>query len=500
MTGIVPTQSPQPAPGELPSATGDADDARPLNGASARWDPSSEEVLRAGLAGAGSLALAGLVANGANVFTTFALSHFLTSRGYGAFNLLVYVFLVLSMPGYAVVVAVVRQVTRWEAEGHPERSVQWARRLRTGCVGVVAAVLAASLAAGPALARSFSLPDASGMAPILTAGAMWLLLSVDRGLLQAHRHYKSMARNLVVEGAVRTLGMLGLVAGGLGVRGAMLAILSSAVAADLDARLSLAAYSKRARPTGIARPGLARREGEDGDQKEPPAWLAEELSIATAGEAPMPSGPARRAVGDFLAALASLALLASLAGLDVIVVGKMDPHGAGAYAAVAVVSKVLFFAALVLSGYLLPEATTRWHHGENAYRQLAITLCFLAAGAAVGEVVALAGARSALGVVFPRRLLADSGDVSVLIAAMALLAASVVLTYYLLGTGRRAVVWILLGGTALLAALLVAGGGSPARTVRADAIAQAVLLFCLASYLASARKPFAGESSPDRVA
>ncbi len=430
--------------------------------------PRGKDAIRAGLAGAGYLAGAGLLANAANVATTFVLSHFLSSRGYGAFNLLVYLFLVLSMPGYAVVVAVVRQVSRWESLGRTDRIAEWVRRWRLVSLVVAVAVLVASVAAGPAIARALSLSNASGITPILTAGAAWALLSIDRGLIQAQRRYGALAVNLLVEAGARTGVTLALVAAGMGVQGAMLAILCSAAFADAHARFAIA----RQAPWGArgARGAL------------------EEIEIASAGGAPFDELHSATSTRDFLAALSALALLASLAGLDVIVLGQYAPNGSGAYAAIAVVAKVLFFAALILSGYLLPEATTRWHRGEHAFRQLAITLGFLLVATATEEGVALAGARPVLGIVFPHRLLSDSGQMPVLVAAMGLLAINVILTYYLLGIGRRSVIGELAAGTGLLAILLVAAGGKPGATVGYDLAAQAALTAVLSCTLGIASR------------
>ncbi len=78
------------------------------------------------------------------------------------------------------------------------------------------------------------------------------------------------------------------------------------------------------------------------------------------------------------AAFVGLALLGVLQNVDVILLGRLDPHNVGPYAAISVASKALVFGALALGAYLLPEATIRWNEGGHAVRQLGVTLIFLA--------------------------------------------------------------------------------------------------------------------------
>ena len=72
-------------------------------------------------------------------------------------------------------------------------------------------------------------------------------------------------------------------------------------------------------------------------------------------------------------AFGCLAFLALLQNLDVILLGREAPKHSGEYAAISVAAKALVFGAIALGGYLLPEATIRWHRGEHALRQLATT-------------------------------------------------------------------------------------------------------------------------------
>src|SRR6202034_2778465 len=96
---------------------------------------------------------------------------------------------------------------------------RWVRRLYRGSVAGVAAFAVAAIVGQGALARALSLPDDHGVAAILVAGGVWLLVSIDRGVLQAGRHYRPLAANLLVESGVRTSLVICLTVAGLGVWG-----------------------------------------------------------------------------------------------------------------------------------------------------------------------------------------------------------------------------------------------------------------------------------------
>ena len=169
------------------------------------------ESLRAGLLQAGPLAAAGVLANGANVIVTVAVARILSPHSYGALNQLTGLFLILSMPGSAVVVAVVRRVTMWSDSGSEHLVRRWAGRVhRQGSLALVAwAVVVFSTRHW--IAVLLGQRSGIGIAAILTAAGFFVLLSLDRGLLQARRAYRPLAGNLLVEGGTRTVAVLALV-------------------------------------------------------------------------------------------------------------------------------------------------------------------------------------------------------------------------------------------------------------------------------------------------
>ena len=200
-----------------------------------------------------------------------------------------------------------------------------------------------------------------GIAAILTAAGFFVLLSLDRGLLQAHRAYRPLAVNLLVEMGVRLGAVLVLVLAGFGPSGAAVGVLIGEVVAA----------APRALRRGASLVGRVEPPGPDGR-----SW------VAAVRPDPRARRSGRRSAGawslDLVVASVSLSMVAVLQNVDVLVVGRDNPTHSGAYAAVSVTSKAIVFGAVVLGGYLLPEAAIRWRQGGHALRQLAVVLVLLA--------------------------------------------------------------------------------------------------------------------------
>jgi O-antigen/teichoic acid export membrane protein len=282
---------------------------------------------------------------------------------------------------------------------------------------------------------------------------VWILLCVDRGLLQAHRRYGGLASNLLVEGGVRTALVLALVAGGAGVAGYASGVLLSEVIATLHAHwLARKAWAD---PTSapVVQDGLTGAEASS-----PEVILAR-----------------RKLLADVSAAFVGLALLGLLQNVDVILLGRLDHAQVGPYAAISVASKALVFGALALGAYLLPEATIRWNEGGHAIRQLGVTLLFLAVPSAVLLGIAVFVPRQFLTLVFSARLATAAPAFAPLVLAMMCLSFTVLVTNYLFGTGSRWIVLVLAAGSGLAVVLVTAAGGHPVSTAWADLLVQALL-------------------------
>lgn len=404
------------------------------------------------LRGAGPIALAGLTANLANIGVTLLVARLLTTRGYGAYAQLIAIFFVLSMPGSALLVGVVRRITAWERGGQAARVAGWAFRTRRRALTVVAAWAVFAVAIRGPLADQLGLTSPAGLSETLIAGAFWGVLCVDRGLLQARHAYRSLAANLLVEGLIRGALTVGLVGIGLGVGGAATAVLISVVLAELHALYTL------------------RRSTAPGDAAEPIVEPEPEVTGAAK------SRERRSLAADVGTALAALALLALLQNLDVVVLGREEPANTGFYAAISVACKALVLAAFVLAGFLLPEAAARRHLGQHALRQLGVTLSILAVPAAALLGLAFVAPRTVLSIAFGERLTAAAPAFGMLAAAMTFLAATVLFSHYLLAVGSTVVVPVLAVGALGTGILLVRAGGDPSATARAELLGQAVVM------------------------
>jgi O-antigen/teichoic acid export membrane protein len=423
---------------------------------------------------AGPLAIAGAITNGAGVLVTVFIARLLTSRDYGAWGQLAGLFLVLSMPGSALIVAVVRRVSAWESAGQGSRVAPWIASLRRRGLVALGAWVVVAVAVRWALADALSLRTPAGVSEVLVAGGIWALLSIDRGLLQARTQYTALATNLGVEAGVRTVVMVGLAAVGVGVGGVAVGQLCAMVAADAHARWVTS--DRRAVPTA-------------------PTQVVPQIvePAAVAAEAVLSDAPSSRQLAvDLAAALGALALLAALQSVDVIFYGRHDPKGAGDYNAISVASKVLVFLAVVLGGYVLPEAATLWHRGEKAVRQLAAGVAILSVPAAALLLVSVAAPKLFIGLAFGKDLDDAASALSTLALAMTLLAVNVLLVMYLLAVGRFVVLVPLTIAAAGAAVGVNLADGVALSTARADLLVEALLFVVAIVLVARVRPPVPG--------
>jgi O-antigen/teichoic acid export membrane protein len=419
------------------------------------------ESMRSGLLQAGPLAAAGVVANGAGVVLTVALARLLTPHSYGVLNQLTGLYLILSMPGSAVVVAVVRRVTIWHEDGSGHLVRRWAGRVHRQVTLVVLLWAVIVFSSRHEVAVLLNQQSGIGIAAILTAAAFFVLLSLDRGLLQAHRSYRPLAANLLVEIGVRLAAVIVLVLAGFGPSGAAVGVLIGEVLAAVHARWAAVRAWSSAGTAHLLRAA---------------SWVAAVRPDPVLGG----KTQARRTVVlDLVVASVSLSMVAVLQNIDVLVVGRDNPSHSGAYAAVSVTSKAIVFGAVVLGGYLLPEAAIRWRQGGHALRQLAVVLVLLAVPSVLLLGVALIAPEKLLEVVFHHAYTSAADALAPLVLAMIMLSVSVVLTMYLLAVGRRWVAGVLVGGAAALTVAVLAVHGSPRATALVDVAVQAVVLLVI---------------------
>jgi O-antigen/teichoic acid export membrane protein len=409
--------------------------------------PDKEESFVGGVLQAGPLAVGGLVANGLNIVATVLVARLLTTQQYGGVAQLLGLFFVLSMPGSALLVGVVRRIAAATAQGQQEEMHRWTTKVARRCLVGLAVWVVFSLAIAEPLGSALRLPSSGGVAAVLVAGGVWLMLCLYRAILQGHRRYPGLGLNLIVEIAVRVAFVLGFSAAGFGITGFAVGLLLGEIVAAAHARvLSARAWSYPA--TELVGPELGARD--------------RTLSI------------------DLSAALVGFALLGVLQNADIILVGRLDPASSGPYAAISVASKSLVFGAILLGSYVLPEAALRWHQGQHALRQVAVTMVFLLVPAVVLLGVALVAPVWFLSTFFSAKLNGAAPAFSTLVGAMACLGIVVILTNYLFGAARRWIVALLAVGVVVLLVLIHKAHGAVVATSRAELAVQGGLAVAVA--------------------
>jgi glycosyltransferase involved in cell wall biosynthesis/O-antigen/teichoic acid export membrane protein len=366
--------------------------------------PRLRDAVRAFAARPAGVAGATLAANAMALALTMVLARALGAEGYGALAALTSAFLILAVPGAALQLAAAREA----AAGRVARS---GRVL----AGATVAVAAASVLLREPLAALAGVDEPWAAAIVPVAGALWLSLSIRRGTLQGLGRHRAVAASLLLEGAARLTAAAALVALGGGVAGAL----------------------------GGTAIGLVI------------ALLA--LPVPAAG-----SGRVRDLAAGSLVAVGALTLLAVVQHVDVIVAQhRLDPVAASAYAAAAVMSKVVVWAAVGVALALLPELSRHARRGPEDARRLVRTLALVGAVGVPFTLACLVAGQPLLRVVFGAGLDGASGALPWLAAAMTLFACASVAVQHSLALGRRVLVPVV-AAVALAEPLLLRSIGGPA--------------------------------------
>ena len=390
------------------------------------------ESMRTGLLQAGPLAVAGVLANGASVVLTVALARLLAPHGYGVLNQLTGLYLILSMPGSAVVVAVVRRVTMWHEDGSGHLVRRWAGRVHRQGTMLVLLWAVIVFVSRHGVAVLLNQQSGIGIAAILTAAAFFVLLSLDRGLLQAHRGYRPLAVNLVVEATVRVAAVLVLVLAGFGPSGAAVGVLLGEVVATAHALRRGACVVRRQEPACARGRGWAAAVRPDpvlaGGASERRTVA---LDLVVASVSPLHGGgaPERRRARGRTGQPGPQRCVCSGVGDEQ--GGRLRRHRPGRLPPAR-------------SGH--PLAPGRPRVGSWPWCSCSLP------SSVVLMTVAVVAPKELLDVLFHHDYTSAADALAPLVLAMILLSISVVLTMYLLAVGRRWVAGVLVGGAAVLTA------------------------------------------------
>jgi O-antigen/teichoic acid export membrane protein len=374
---------------------------------------------RSATASALGLAVAAMAANLVALASTTVFARLLDPDGYGALAALLNLSVILFVPGLALQAAAAREGALGRLGSGGELAATLAR-WRTGLLAATGAVAVAAMLGREPLAALLAVEEEWAAAAVPVTGCLWLLLCLQRGLLQAARGYRAAGLSIVVEAVGRLVAGVVLAAAGLGVTGAYLGTATSiAVAALVLDRV------------------LRRRLG-------PPAADARPHPLSSlARDAALP--------------IAVLTLLAALQNVDVIIARHgLQEDVAGVYAACTVAAKALVWIAVGLGMWVLPEAARHAAGGLDPRTVLVRALVIVGGLAACALAVFAAVPGLVLRTAFGDDYASGAGVLLTLGAAFALLAASYLGAQFLLGVAGRAFA-VALGAVALAEPLLLLG-------------------------------------------
>src|SRR3954447_1620352 len=366
----------------------------------------SETARAVGLAGA-------MVAtNFVALLLTVVFGRILGTGGYGSVSALLSTFLILSVLGQALQLATARAGALGELGHGPTLLATVERWTRALIVGTVLAIVVGALARAP-LASVIGVDEQWGAAATLPAAVLWLLLCIQRGALQAIGDYRAVGTSMVLEQIGRLVLGAGLALAGLDATGAFLG--TPAAIAVMCVALALLLRRRLGHPAH--RPSAARS--------------------------------LRAQVHAALAPILGLALIACLQNLDVIVAKhRLSDTSAGAYASAAVAAKALFWVAVGVAFYVVPEATRRAARAADPLGVLLRGLGILAVAAVPALLIFATVPHQLLKVAFGAKFAPGGDALLVLGLAFSVLACVYLGAQYLLALGR----WRFLGPLLVIAA------------------------------------------------
>ncbi len=323
----------------------------------------ARELARSDAGKAAGMAVAQLVANAVALAFVVVFARVLGDDGYGSLGSLLSLFLMLYVPRQALQVAVAREVSARVAKSDPDPGAgvrRWIERLLV----VTVVVTIVSVFARDALAAVIAVEDFPWAAAAAPVGAcIWMILSVERGAMQAFARYDAVGWSLIGQEALRLIGALVLVAVGLDVTGAFLGSMVGFIFVAVALALPLARELHRAHEGHVAAGGVSE--------------IHKLRDLFARSWAP----------------LLALAGIAVVQNVDVIVVKhRFSESIASSWTAAAVAGKGVMWVAIGLGFWLVPEAAKRVHSGTDPRRALErATVGVLAIGLPALLVYAVAG-------------------------------------------------------------------------------------------------------------
>ena len=430
------------------------------NGTSNSRRDRARELARSDTGKAAGMAFAQLVANAVALAFVVVFARILGDDGYGSLGSLLSLFLILYVPGQALQVAVAREVSAQVARNDPDPGAgvrRWLERLLVVTIVVtVASVLARDWLAAIIAVEDY--PWAAAAAPV--GACIWMVLSVERGAMQAFARYDVVGWSLIGQELLRLAGALVLVAVGLDVTGAFLGSMVAFSFVAVALALPLARELHRAHAAHLEAGGVRHEEHR-----------------------------LRDLFGRSWAPLLALAGVAIVQNVDVIVVKhRFSDETASDWTAAAVAGKGVMWVAIGLGFWLVPEAAKRVHSGTDPRRALERALAgVLLIGLPALAVYAVAGEKL-LDIVF--KLPGASGALPWLGLGFTFLACTYLAIQYLLALHHWRFLWPL-GVAAILQPVLLASidGGTTDIAIALCAVQAVLALFVVTDALRTRSLP-----------
>lgn len=352
---------------------------------------------------ASGMAIAALATNGVAVVVTVAFTRILGKEDYGSLAALLGAFTILSVAGLSLQVAVARAVAHNDFGDDATLMSTLRSWTRTLTIAFFASFVLSILLREPT-AHIIGTPEVPwAAAVVLPTSIIWLLLSLQRGVLQGLHALIPVGSSLVIEATSRFAfgGTIALLGGG--VTGAFIGTPCSMAFSSLILGWS-----------------LQRRLIKSANHTQPHTTLRK---LAVAGWAP----------------IVGLLLLSGLQNIDIIIAKHvMSDANAGLYAVAIVAAKLVVWVAVGIALYLLPEASRRAVNKQDP-RPVLIRALGVLGGIALPALVIFAVASTLLiKLAFGPEYLGGADVLLVLGLAMSGLAAANLAVQYMLALHRTA--------------------------------------------------------------
>jgi O-antigen/teichoic acid export membrane protein len=407
------------------------------------------------------LASAAMATNVIGLVVTVLFARLLGGHGYGSLAALVAAFLILALPGQALQVAAARQVSSEGGEGWRPAFRRWMRDLAVAAI----ALAGVGVLLRQPIADLIGVKEEWGAAAVLPSACIWLVLCIERGVLQGLGQYRLVGLSLVGEATSRLVTGAVLILAGLGPAGGFAGTGLSVITMSLV------------------------------------LWRPLHGALVGAHEV---AGAAVRRLRDLvrraLVPLLALGLLAWLQNVDLIVVKHQaaTDTAASSYAAAAVAAKMPIWLAVGLALFLLPETARRATSGEDARSVLLRTLGIVVAAAVPMIALYAVAGRKLLEVVFGPDLGVAHAALPLLGIAMSLLACVYLVVQFLLGMHRWRFLPLLAAASALEPAIL-STMGSDLNAIALSIAGLELVLFAALLTLALRSTAWVGAAEPDPV-